>query len=146
VETSVSGGRLTVGYPPNTVVQPSQEVVVRIVAPGLTYIGASGASGVSVTGLKVDKLELQASGASRITAAGAGSTLTIGASGPSRVEAENIPAWEADVEVSGASTVMLDVSDRLKGDASGASRVCYVTEPAELSVTTSGASSVLQCD
>jgi len=145
VRTTVSGGRLTVGYAPNTTVQPSEPVVVRIAVPDLTFTGASGASRVALSGLRSDALELQASGASRITAAGAGSKLKIGASGASRVEAVDLPAWEASVEASGASSVSVDVSDRLEAEASGASNVCYRTEPAAVDANTSGASTVDQC-
>jgi hypothetical protein len=67
------------------------------------------------------------------------------ASGASSVEARMVAARTATVEASGASRVTVDVSDKLTANVSGASTVCFVSEPADLSGNASGTSTVGEC-
>jgi predicted porin len=65
-------------------------------------------------------------------------------SGASKIDAESLKSKTATVDASGASKVTLFVTERLNSDASGASKIEYSGNPANVEKKTSGASSVRQ--
>jgi hypothetical protein len=117
---------------------------VRIAAPDIESIGASGASKVSLTGVKNSSLHVDTSGASKVKIEGETSEITVEVSGASNVDAESLKAKTADVDASGASSVNVFVTERLVSDASGASRISYSGNPTSVEKKTSGASRVSQ--
>ena len=145
LQTTVSNRRLTVGYAPDTSIEPASPVRVESAVPGLRFVGASGAATVEVVGLAARDLEVEASGASNMTLAGGADALDVTASGASRLLASDLLARSARIEASGASRVDVDVTGSLSVSASGASSVCYRRDPDSLDQKTSGASSVDRC-
>ncbi|MGD9889763.1 MAG: head GIN domain-containing protein [Dehalococcoidia bacterium] len=141
IKTDVSSNRLTVE--PERSYNSSVPLRVEIVVPELDWIGISGASTVTVTGVDVDEMNLRASGASTLRVSGIAGDVKAEASGASRMRLEDLAAETADVDATGASTIEVTVSDRLTGSASGASTITYAGNP-EVSVRASGASSVRQ--
>lgn len=117
---------------------------VRISAPNIESIEASGASKVSLAGVKNSNLRVDTSGASKVKIEGETSEVTVEVSGASSVDAESLKAKTADVDASGASSVNLFVTERLVSDASGASRISYSGNPTSVEKKTSGASRVHQ--
>lgn len=140
-----------------------RRVDVEITMPALSEADFSGASVADVAGFKSNKeLKINLSGASRgtfdVTAASyimdisGASNLSINGN-PKNVEAEisgasSLNAFDAktlaaDIHLSGASTAKIDVSEKLKVDASGASSVRYRGNP-KVESHTSGASKVVK--
>ena len=117
---------------------------VRIAAPDIESIGASGASKVSLAGVRNSSLHVDTSGASKVKIEGETSEITVEVSGASNVDAESLKAKTADVDASGASSVNVFVTERLVSDASGASRISYSGNPTSVEKKTSGASRVSQ--
>jgi hypothetical protein len=117
---------------------------VRISAPDIESIGASGASKVSLAGVKNSALHVDTSGASKVKIEGETAEITVEVSGASNVDAESLKAKTADVDASGASSVNVFVTERLVSDASGASRISYSGNPTSVEKKTSGASRVNQ--
>lgn len=117
---------------------------VRIAAPDIESIGASGASKVSLAGVRNSSLHVDTSGASKVKIEGETSEITVEVSGASNVDAESLKAKTADVDASGASSVNVFVTERLVSDASGASRISYSGNPTIVEKKTSGASRVSQ--
>jgi hypothetical protein len=115
---------------------------IRISAPDIESVGASGACKVSVAGVKNSALNVDTSGASKIKVAGETQDLNIEVSGASNIDAESLKAQTATVDASGASKVSVFVTERLTSDASGASRIAYSGNPTSVDKKTSGASSV----
>ena len=97
---------------------------------------------VTLNDLKNIGLSVDASGASKIKITGETAKLTVDVSGATKVDAENLTAENASVEASGASHVSVNVTGRLRTDASGASKIVYTGSPANVEKKTSGASSV----
>jgi hypothetical protein len=95
---------------------------IEIVMPALQTVTASGASSVTATG-SVDSYVVAASGASSLDLSG--------------LEA----AW-VDVDVSGASTVVVSAGEQVTGAVSGASSLRVLGSPRAVSVDSSGVSSV----
>lgn len=101
----------------------------------------SGAS--RLTGrLDAGTVRVKASGASHVELGGAASNLEVEVSGASRAELGDLPVTDARAIASGASTAVVNANGRLDADASGASTVAYVGNPALGKTSTSGASSI----
>lgn len=121
----------------------------EITMPSLTYAEFSGASNAMVRGfsgnqpfglllsgaskadvdVQATKADLHLSGASNLDLRGRFQRIDADASGASHLDAFDAPADEADVEASGASAIRLNVAQRLKAVATGASSVVYRGNP-----------------
>ena len=117
---------------------------ILISAPDIKSIQASGASKVSLSGVKNSSLEVDTSGASKLKVAGETAAVTVEVSGASSIDAAALKATTATVDASGASHVSLFVTDRVRADASGASKIAYSGNPTDVQKNTSGASKVYQ--
>ena len=115
---------------------------VRISAPDIDSVHASGASKVSLTGVKNSELRIDTSGASKLNIAGETESLKVEVSGASNIDAESLKAGNATVDASGASKVNVFVTERLVSEASGASKITYSGTPTSVEQNTSGASKV----
>lgn len=115
---------------------------VKISAPDIENLQISGASRISLANLKNDSLHVDSSGASKIKIDGETQNLVVDMSGASRLDAENLKSENATIDASGASQINVFVSNDLKADLSGASKVNYSGNPKNIERKTSGASSV----
>ncbi|MBN2279125.1 MAG: DUF2807 domain-containing protein [Candidatus Marinimicrobia bacterium] len=135
---------------------------VHITMPFLASIDASGASEIKISGFKTDEdfridvsgatelegfinvgdLYLDVSGASEIELIGSGKKLTIDGSGASEMNFGDFKVASANIELSGASEVVVNVQEELNVDCSGASEVKYYGNPRLKNISTSGASEI----
>ncbi len=104
-------------------------------------IDASGASEINLN-LMANSLEMDLSGASKTSLNGKVDMVRADCSGASKFYAGDLETSSFSFEASGASFAELWVKDRLSVDASGASKVRYKGQPANIEKNTSGASSV----
>jgi hypothetical protein len=135
-------------------------VKVKLTAPALHGLRASGAAKTSVTdasgerfrlGLsggsecrwqgEVDALALKLDGGSRATISGTAGRLEMNCSGAAKVDARDLQVKTAKAQLSGASIARVNVSDDLKVEASGASSLRYSGQPT-VKKNVSGASTV----
>jgi hypothetical protein len=124
-------------------------------------VGVSGASDLSLTGvraadtafdvsgaskvagdLQAGAVRMEASGASQITLQGSGVDGDLEASGASKLVLSGFELATADVTVSGASSASVNVARTLDADASGASTIEYSGNGTIRNIQTSGASQV----
>jgi putative autotransporter adhesin-like protein len=138
--TEVSGDTLVISTKGD--VSSSTAVKIRISMPELKDVDLSGASTATIAGIKTDKLDLTASGASKIKIDGEVRSLEAEASGASGIDAENLRVENADADSSGASTITVNAANDAKLTASGASTVVYVGDPKNLTQNSSGVSSI----
>ena len=141
IKTEVRGDTLHIGLDER--VKTGNPMRIRVSAPDIDRIEASGASRVNVSNLKNSELAIDTSGASKINVAGETGNLIVDVSGASQLELGNLSAGTANVDASGASHVNVNVVNELIADASGASRISYTGSP-KVQKSTSGASSVSQ--
>jgi hypothetical protein len=142
VKTEVSGGVLQLGTEKG--ISTKNSILVRITAPSIESLEVSGASNVSLDNVSNENLQIDSSGASKVSVAGTAANLIIDASGASKIDAENLHSENVAVDASGASGVKVSAANELKAEASGASNVAYAGNPKNLIKKTSGASSVRQ--
>lgn len=140
IRTEVKDGTLEISTDKR--ISPKGAIRVRISAPDIERLQASGASKISLSNLKNDSLKVDVSGASKLNVQGETKNLEIELSGASKIEADGLTAENVDVDGSGASSASVNVSGDLKADLSGASKVTYTGNPRNLEKSTSGASSV----
>lgn len=142
VKTEVRGGKLEISMEKR--VSTKNPIKVRISAPNIESIEASGASSVKAVNLKNTELGIDTSGASRVELLGEAERLNVEVSGASRINAKDLQTVNADVDASGASYVELSVSGSLSSKSSGASRIVYKGTPTSVEKKTSGAGSITQ--
>jgi hypothetical protein len=107
---------------------------------GRMAIDASGASELDIQ-LNTGTLTLDGSGATDGYISGTADDFYVDISGASDINAIDFKVKTATIEVSGASTMRVNVSDLLDVSASGASDVTYLGQP-RVRINTSGASNV----
>ncbi len=140
IKTEVSGGVLRLETEQK--ICTKNAIRVRVSAPNIEDLEVSGASKVSLVNLKNESLQIDSSGASKITVAGETENLTADASGAGRIDAENLKTENASIDASGASKVIVHATNELKSDASGASSIIYSGNPKNIIKKTSGVSSI----
>ncbi len=140
IKTEVDGGVLKIETTEKF--KSENPVIIKVSVPNIEELEVSGVSKVNLIDLNSESLDVEASGASKVTIAGATTNLTVDVSGASKINGENLKAENASIEASGASSVGVSVSGDLKTDASGASNIRYSGTPKNLENQTSGASSV----
>lgn len=123
-------------------ISSSSGLKVRISAPNIENIEASGVSRVDLTGVENNEIRVDTSGASKTSISGRTSRLNIEVSGASSIDAEGLEAETAEINASGASKVFVFATKELRGDASGASKIVYSGNPANVERSSSGASSI----
>ncbi len=138
------------------------DTYIDITMPLLTAVNFSGASESKIRGFESDQIDLYlsgasvcqvdatfnridlvVSGASEVIMFGDGAELVGELSGASTLKAFDYPVKEAILELSGASSGKVTVTDALDVTAGGASSVLYRGEPSVVA-NTSGASTVVK--
>lgn len=163
LEVVEEGNALRIGLEPGRAYNLSNATLeAEVDMPVLTGVTLSGASRVTVNGFGssepldaklsgASRLEgdieagdsgFRVSGSSRVVLRGEADDVTIDTSGSSRVDLSDFAGEDADVEASGSSTVIVNLSGTLDAAASGSSRVYYLGSPTLGNIDTSGASSV----
>jgi hypothetical protein len=158
----VQDGKLVARYD-NSWRNHRETMTIDIVMPDVRAVDFSGAVKAKLTGFenlpaldfelsgasKCDfdgsgrEFSFDVSGASQLNLFGEGKYLDGDISGASQLNAFDMPVQESELEVSGASSARVSVSELLKVDASGASNVRYRGNP-NVDKKTSGGSTVRQ--
>lgn len=160
IETKVSKDTLKIKF--DRSVNNVNDVKVMIGMPELNHVDMSGASSLQVEqgfeserfsvdlsgaasssiDIAVNKLLVDLSGAADLELAGKAYTLQLDASGAAEISAEDMVVRDAQVDLSGASEIDLNVTGELVVDASGASDVNCIGRPQSTRVDTSGMSDI----
>lgn len=137
-------------------------MAAEITMPELVGLELSGSSDASISGfdssnslvvdlsgnstllgnIQAGDTRFDLSGNSSVTITGSAGDLTVDASGSSEADLTEFPAINANVEASGASTVIVNLSGRLDADASGSSNIYYLGDPTMGELDMSGSSTI----
>lgn len=115
---------------------------VRVTTGDLQEVSSSGASTITLDGVKNEQLMIETSGASKIDAAGETKSLEIESSGASKVDVRELRAARVKVSLSGAGHANVYASEEINASVSGASTVTYYGEPKVVNKSASGAGSI----
>lgn len=120
------------------------QLKVHIVMPNLAALESSGDNKIEIGDFHGDHFGLNTSGAAEI--AGKNNVfqdIKVESSGVSHLDFSDSPTVNADVELSGAGNVSLNMNGgKLNGNISGASAIRYKGKVSSKNITTSGVSSV----
>jgi hypothetical protein len=144
IETRVRGDKLVVEH--EGWLRTDLPLMLEVWVPSLERVEVSGASGITVDGLSGGQLEVDLSGASEAELSGKVDRLDVDVSGAADVEASWLEAAVVVVDMSGAGEARIWATKSLEIDISGAGRVVYWGNPADLRQDISGAGSVLHHD
>jgi hypothetical protein len=120
----------------------SKPIRVKITMPDIAELSSSGASSITLTDVKNEKLEIDTSGASNINASGETKTLAIDMSGASNVNTQGLRAANVSIDSSGASNAKVFVTEELTANLSGVGNVSYKGDPKIVNKEISGFGSV----
>lgn len=127
IKTDVSNGVLRIknsrGYSVN------RPIVVKIGAPNIDAISASGAGSIEVSDLKNDKFEIDSNGAPSIKVSGETGSLNIEANGAGKIDAHRLRATKGTVEANGVAKIEVFASEELNVTVSGPASVIYSGDP-----------------
>jgi hypothetical protein len=104
-------------------------IKITISLPNLEGISTKGAGKVDVSGLKNDKFEIDANGATTIRVAGETKLIDIDTNGAGKIDAHKLRAARGVVEAKGVARVDVNVADQLEVTVSGPSHVTYQGDP-----------------
>ena len=107
----------------------SEPITLKIAVPNLEGLSASGAGTLAVSGLKNDKLEIDASGAPTIKVSGETKVLDVDTSGAGKIDAHKLRATRAVVDSKGVSRVEVFAAEQLDVTVAGPSHVIYGGDP-----------------
>ncbi len=141
VRGKLDGFSLT--HPVGMELSGASSLEVGMIRTGALGVECSGASHVT-GGIQAADCDLAASGASYMELTGSGANLTAEASGASRLLLFNFKVNNVNIELSGASRGEINLTGRLDGELSGASRLEYSGTPTLGNLDISGASSISQ--
>lgn len=127
VTTKLDGKTLEIETP--TRMRPRLPLLARVAAPGIGAISASGASALTLQGMRGSELTLNLSGAVKLRGNGTVGALTVTVSGSGGVELEQLAAETVVVNVSGSANVAVAASRTLTVHISGAANVTYKGDP-----------------
>ncbi|MBD0370745.1 MAG: DUF2807 domain-containing protein [Pyrinomonadaceae bacterium] len=119
-----------------------RSIKIRITTENLEGVNTSGASTITLEGVKNEQLVIETSGASKIDASGETKTLEIESSGASKVDVRDLRAARVKVSLSGAGHANVYASEEVNADVSGAASVTYYGEPKVVNKSVSGAGSI----
>jgi hypothetical protein len=140
--------KITVGYLTIDGIDASGAVTIKsneVMSTNKLDIDATGAAKCKLE-VSVNTISCNASGAATISLSGGCGKIEAIISGAANLKADNLIAENGNVSTSGAATAKVNVTNKLEGNASGASTLKYTGNPKERQINQSGASSVKRMD
>jgi hypothetical protein len=122
--------------------QSSKLVSLKITVPSLERLSGTGAGDLRVSGLKNDKFEIHATGATNVSASGDTGSVEISTTGAGSVDTHSLHAVKAKITAVGASSVQVYASEQLDVSIAGAGEVTYSGNPKTVNKSVAGAGSV----
>jgi hypothetical protein len=107
----------------------SEPITLKIEVPNLEGLSVSGAGTVAVSGLKNEKLGIDATGAPTIKVSGETKVLNVDTRGAGKIDAHKLRAARAVVDSKGVSRVEVFAAEQLDVTIAGPSRVIYEGDP-----------------
>ncbi|WP_300008193.1 DUF2807 domain-containing protein [Pseudonocardia sp.] len=141
--SEVSDGVLVLGVVPGSEIVDSGPIVYTLTVATLDSITVSGAGDATAANVATDRLTVELSGAGDVTASGAADAQSVTISGTGKYDGEDLQSATAEVDVNGAGSAVVRVSDRLDAAVGGVGSVEYIGDP-QVTEDVSGVGSIQQ--
>lgn len=161
LEASVSGTKLVLGVKNGFQLQATQPILVTVTSPtlvsftgsgssqlvvrpspGSLTFGASGSSKITAQDIAADAIDVDESGSSSVILTGTGATTMKAVVASASTLTSSLAVKDFTFDASGGSVVAALVTDSVKGDASGSSKVTIRGSSTHRDTTASGAAVV----
>lgn len=162
IRTEVRGRTLELGFKDDASINSTKKIRIFVTMPELELIDASSSADIVTNGVfKGERLKLEsssgssisaqfeggrvsadASSAGRVEVIGTADEITAEASSGANVKAGKLMAKRGDADVSSGAGIEVNVSEELKADASSGGRVRYDGNPSNVDTDTSSGGSV----
>lgn len=129
LQSSVRGRQLALGPAQGVVLHPTRAIRYTLTTRQLSGLRMNGAGSIRADGVRAELLQVTLNGGARAQLEGTASRQDLMIAGAADYRADRLVSREADVEINGAGTVVLSVSDRLDATINGAGTVEYVGSP-----------------
>jgi hypothetical protein len=143
VDVTQTGNVLTIGLQPGTFFDIGGTLKASITMPDVREIQASGGATVDVTDFALSHdLSVGSSGGSTITVSGQANGLSASCSGGGQLKLSGLKVSTASIQLSGGSSALINVSDKLDANLSGGSSLTYEGNPTLGTITNTGLSTI----
>jgi hypothetical protein len=122
------------------------DLTIVMTAPGVTRFDLNGSGALSIEGYKQDKLALDVSGSSDVTAKGEAQRVELSVAGSGASDLTDLKVADADVTIAGSGQATLGPTGSVNVDISGSGEVTLLNHPARLESNVSGSGSIHQQD
>lgn len=129
IETRVEGGKLIISLEGNTVFNNVTELTYHVTVNTINSVELEGAGSIDVSNLDVAEWQVNLSGTGSITAAGHADEQTIEIDGAGSYTADDLASEVTAVQLNGAGTAVVQVSDQLDVQIDGLGTVEYIGDP-----------------
>lgn len=129
IGTEVVDGRLIIGPEPNTSIQTSEPINYELTVKDLHALEASGSGDVDAISISTGELVVTISGTADVEMSGKAESQKVDITGSGGYRAGELESKEAKIGVGGSSSAIVNVSDALDAEVSGAGSVEYVGAP-----------------
>lgn len=140
IRTEVDGYELEISQSGS--LDPKVGLTVEVSVPTVEAVALSGSGDVSVDGLRGDLFQVDMGGAGGVEAVGQVGRVEADLSGAAELRLDELIAREVTVDLSGAGEVRVHATESLDASVSGAGRVLYSGDPADVKTDVSGAGTV----
>jgi hypothetical protein len=113
-------------------------------APDVSRFDIGGANRLTIEGYSKDRLEVELSGSSEVTAKGVAKTVELDIGGSGEADLGGVAAEGADVDISGSGEAIIAPKDWATLDISGSGEVHLLTNPPRLETDISGSGRIRQ--
>ena len=137
IVTRVTSGKLYV-FSDRSICTKSK-LQIDIESDDIEKIQSSGATDISVSGVKSDRLEIKMDGAGDINLSGKAKLFIVNLSGAADMEAENLRAETVQISLTGAGDATIYASKKLDAKVAGSGTVNYSGNPKEIIKKITGA-------
>ena len=127
--TEVVNDRLIIGPKPGTAIRTTEPISYKLTVEALDALEVSGSGDVEAEGIDTDRLSVTIGGAGNVEVGGEADEQEINISGTGAYRAEDLESREAKISVAGAGSAIVNASEGLDADVSGAGSVEYVGDP-----------------
>lgn len=122
------------------------DLTIVMTAPAVTHFDVRGSGRLDIRDYKQDRLNLEISGSSEVTAKGETKGLQLSMTGSSESNLGELKVTDADVNIDGSGEATLAPTGAAIVDISGSGDVTLLTRPARLESNVSGSGSIHQKD
>jgi hypothetical protein len=129
LKTRIVNGRLIIGPEANTNIQTAEPITYKLTVKDLKSLAVLGSANIDATGIETDRLAVTISGAGNVKMGGKADKQEINITGTGAYQTQNLKSKEVQIDVAGAGSAIVNVSEKLDAEISGVGSVEYIGDP-----------------